>query len=233
MTRSSGLGLGVGLAALLAAGCGDPLAGLDYHGDPLATVQGLVRLGSTPAPAHALYVVVGWRAEATPDFWTGEVVNVSAGFPASYTLDLLRPPPLEALSVDPETGGRLGFAFVALMEDVNGNGALDVDTSSRGLPAGPDRFRGGAETLMLAYAADPFPAQSKIGQALGALAPGFHLMQADETFQCTWDDARNDWLCPNARTEVTEVPFTTAVDLKVIEQPSEWSPVHAPDWLFL
>jgi hypothetical protein len=224
----------IGLTLLMLAGCGDPLVGLDYRGDPMATVQGQVVLGGTATPAGGLYVVVGWHREATPDTWTGEVVDVSGGFPASYLLDLLGPPPDSALNVDPETQKKLGFAFLALMEDVNGNGELDVDQTGRGLPAGPDRFRGGAETLLLAYAADPFPAGSRIAKELGTeLSVGYHLMKADEKFKCTWDEDHNDWLCPNARTELRKVPFSTPVDLKVIDKPSEWAPVHAPDWLFL
>ena len=224
----------VSLVSLVVCGCGDPVAGLDYKGDPLATLQGRVVLGGGSTPAGGLYAVVGWRTEASPeDTWTGEIVDAAGGFPASYYIDMLAPPPDGALNVDPETGGELGFSFVVLMEDVNGNGQLDVDQSAAGLPTGPDRFRGGAETLLLAYAAAPFAATSKIGKALGGeLAVGYHLMQADPRFRCSWDADRRDWTCPNGRTELKKVSFETPVDLKVIERPSEWAPVHTPDWLF-
>lgn len=223
------------LLAVVSGGCGDPLADGTYQGDPLATVSGSILLQTTAAPTHDLGVIVGWRVERSPtDTWSSQPVSPSGGFPASYRLDLLTPPPAEALNTDQSSGQQLGFAFVVLYEDVNGNGLPDFDTSGKGLPAGPDRFRGGAELLMLAYAAADFPATSRIAKELGfPLERGYHLMRADPKFRCSWNPTKNDWSCPNARTELERAPFTSAVDLKVIDHPSEWSPVHAPDWLFL
>jgi hypothetical protein len=216
-------------------GCGDPLADLGYLGDPLASVKGSIMLTTSQVPTHSLNVLVGWRAEKDPhDTWSAQPVSPSGGFPAAYRLDRLAPPPLDALSTDPDTGGKLGFAFIVLYEDVNENGYPDFDSSGKGLPSGPDQFRGGAELLMLAYAADPFGPQTRIAQDLGTeLTVGYHLMRADASFRCIWDETIRDWHCPSARTQLEKVPFSTSVDLKAIDDPSQWSPVHAPDWLFL
>jgi len=224
------------LVVLTLGACGDPLADLTYLGDPLAVVQGHILLADPgQVPKNPLGALLGWKVERTAtDTWHQQNVDPSGGFPARYRLDLLTAPPDEALGTDPETGGRLGFAAVVLYEDLNLSGEPEFDRSGKGLPSGPDRFRGGAELIFLCYAASSFPATSRVGGALGgALEPGYHLVQADEQYRCTWNEAKQDWGCPNSRTVARQVPFDTSVDLKAIGHPSQWSPGHLPDWLFL
>jgi hypothetical protein len=225
------------VAVMVVGGCGDPLADLSYRGDPLAVIQGHILLADpSQVPENPLGVLLGWRVERTPtDTWRQQNVDPSAGFPARYRLDLLTPPPDDALGVDPETGGRLGFAAVVLYEDVNHTGEPEFDhQDSKGLPTGPDVFRGGGELIFLCYAGDFFPATSRVGGALGgAVESGYHLVQAGEEYRCIWDEDRQDWLCPNSKTVARQVPLDTPVDLKAIGHPSQWSPGHLPDWLFI
>jgi hypothetical protein len=102
----------------------------------------------------------------------GQTAPVVGDFPAQFSLDMLSPPPKEALtSSDTLERVALGF-FVALAPD---SGPF---TLQREMREPPTWLLGGSESHVLIYASDPVAADSTWGRYLGGAYPvGYSLVQ--------------------------------------------------------
>jgi hypothetical protein len=120
-------------------------------------------------------VVVDVRPPSAP-FLTGGVgqtTPVVGEFPAQFSLDILEPPPAEAL-IASTTGERLAIGSFAALDP---SGApFRVDLSQ--LPSYPPWLLGGSESHILVFTPDGVPEGSLWSQASGlTLEPGFHLLE--------------------------------------------------------
>jgi len=146
----------------------------------------------------------------------GQKAPVVGDFPAQFSLDVLSPPPAEALlRSDTEERVALGY-FVALEPN---EGPLILDTESREVPSW---LLGGSETHILVYAADPIGADSTWGIYLGgAYAVGYHLIRVIFGNRCGLPQPRRD---DDADIEGISVDITTdasSVELPPVEPEME------------
>jgi len=159
--------------AVLAVGCGDPLADGRFPGDPLITLAGSIRDQSPAAEDddHTAQVSSGPLKLAV--FWSrgglggvgGEVSGleqqaIARGiFPAEFTLAIYAPPHDAAL-FDAAGGGRLALGLLVAYVDADRDGRYDKNA---------DRVIGGARASALIYspegASDP---------QYGTFGAGFH-----------------------------------------------------------
>lgn len=103
----------------------------------------------------------------------GQTAPVVGDFPAQFSLDVLEPPPPEAL-LRSQTGERIALGWlVAIAPD---SGSLTLSGLDREPPAW---LLGGSETHVLVYAADPVLADSRWGTYLGGreYGVGYHLIR--------------------------------------------------------
>lgn len=163
-------------ATLLGLGCDGALVEGSYHGEPLLTVSGEVRLvgkstsgGEEPDgfPAGTLKLAVVWlgpRSESSTELVLTVIdqrITLVPVFPARYSLALYSPPPPTA-SLGAGTSGTYAVAVLAAYVDANGNGRFDRDV---------DRLIGGATgQRVILYTASGLQA-SWLDRSL---APGYH-----------------------------------------------------------
>jgi hypothetical protein len=121
----------------------------------------------------------------------GERVAVDGVFPARFTLDLLGPPPDEAVRADAD-GLRAAVAYIVAVD----RSVRDIEVDL-GTQAGVSAIVGGAPGHLLVYAAQELPATSEWGRYLGGetFAPGYHLVtstprepQCDDAGGCSGND---------------------------------------------
>lgn len=217
------------LAAVLgAAGC-DPHAAPNYQGDALATLRGEVRLErDSPPPSDEIEVFY----QNYTDYVSGEVfedpgalmqfaiverVSVTGDYPANFTLELLEPPPVEALT-DFTTRGepdetRLGLAIIASSFDCDENFPVD----------GGRCIFGGASRMALVFAEDDVIPGTLTANFLGTtLEPGYHLLQYEPNFAThdEYGDCLRETLAPEdcpMWTLLGEVPLDTSLSVRLIE----------------
>lgn len=118
----------VALLALL-AGCGDPIAGVGYRGEPLLTLQGEV-LNAEPLGAldGQPSVAVFWSAGPDREGSVEQAVEVETQFPAFYKLYLYLPPPDEVMHEGGRGDGMVGTVGVVLLYvDEDTDGALSPE----------------------------------------------------------------------------------------------------------
>ncbi len=102
----------------------------------------------------------------------GQTAPVTGDFPAQFRLDVLSPPPVEAL-LRSDTGERLALGFFVALQSNGEPLTLDRETDDF-----PEWLLGGSETHFLAYAADPIAADSSWGVYLGGeYSVGYHLIR--------------------------------------------------------
>jgi hypothetical protein len=120
-------------------------------------------------------VIVNARPTSIP-FLTGAVgvTTPAVGeFPAQFSLDILEPPPAEAL-IRSVTGEQLALGLLIALDPAGAPFRVDL---SRG-PNYPDWVLGGSETHLLGYAPNGVSEGSLWSQLVGlTLAPGYHLME--------------------------------------------------------
>jgi hypothetical protein len=108
------------------------------------------------------------------DAGVGERASVDGDFPAKFTLDLLGPPPAEALLSD-DGGVRAAIGYIV---------AIDPDVLDVHVDFDADTFPeilGGAAEYALLYAPEDISATSSWGQYLGGgYAAGYHLVHATQ-----------------------------------------------------
>jgi hypothetical protein len=102
----------------------------------------------------------------------GQTAPVIGDFPAQFSLDVLSPPPVEAL-LRSDTGERVAIGLIVALQ-LNGE-PLTLDAETDDLP---EWWIGGSESHFLAYAADPIAADSSWGTYLGGeYSVGYHLIR--------------------------------------------------------
>jgi hypothetical protein len=103
----------------------------------------------------------------------GQTTPAVGAFPAQFSLDILEPPPAEAL-IGSATGERLAYGVFVAVDPAGAPWRLDLTQ----LPDFPDWLLGGSDSHFLLYTPDSITASSTYGAAFQSeLAPGFHLMQ--------------------------------------------------------
>lgn len=120
-------------------------------------------------------VLIDTRTPTVP-FLTGAVGQTTPAvgeFPAQFSLDILEPPPAEAL-IRSVTGEQLALGMFIALDPAGAPFRIDL---SQG-PNYPDWVLGGSETHLLGYAPDGLPEGSLWSQTIGlTLAPGYHLVE--------------------------------------------------------
>lgn len=103
------------LALLILAGC-DPQATDAYEGEPLLTVQGSVELALERDNSNDLQPTIAFQGDDNL-MYLSDAVAVRGEFPASFVLDVLAPPPPEAVrnvfGADDEPRIAVGFITAA------------------------------------------------------------------------------------------------------------------------
>jgi hypothetical protein len=221
---------------ILSGACGNSLADITYEGDPMAIVQGALNIEPTTRPNQTLQVTLVWAVEGQVDYKTNQDIDLQSETFGFYKIDLLVPPPDSALNVDPETGGKIGFAHVLAYDDPRGEGPVDlsnIDPSDYATLV--YRFRGGSPNVMLGYARDSFGEGSNIAENFGtALSPGFFLVRFDGDCLCPISDAP----CHNSlgkscySNTMSVIPIDTHVDLTIVDDISTFGFVPPPSYLF-
>ncbi len=118
------------LPLLLLFGCGDPLVGADYHGEPLLELAGEVLMEEPLGDdADDLRVAVFW-AGPEPDGTDELVVTTTTAFPAQYTLTLYQPPDEDALLDPPFGHGQVAVGAPMLYLDTDDDETWDRDSES-------------------------------------------------------------------------------------------------------
>jgi hypothetical protein len=112
----------------------------------------------------------------------GQTTPVEGAFPAEFSLDVLAPPPDEAL-ITANTGERVALGFFVALDPAGAPFQLDAAE----LPSFPPWLLGGSESHVMVFTPDGFPANASWGVILGgAFEPGFHLM--DVVHETTTND---------------------------------------------
>ena len=219
------------LALLVGAGC-DAHTGSDYQGEPLATLNGEVRLErDSPPPSDEIEVFyqnygdyVSAKEETGPgdlmQFAIVESIPVTGDYPASFTLDLFEPPPVEALTDftvdgDPDEG-RVGLAIIASSYDCDEVFVRD----------GGRCIFGGASRIALVWAEEEILPDTRTAAFVGTtLSPGYHLLEYrpnfathDEHMECLWSQVPGGPAPDCSRwTLVGEVALDTPLSVRLID----------------
>jgi hypothetical protein len=120
----------------------------------------------------------------------GQTTPAVGEFPAQFSLDILEPPPAEAL-IASTTGERLAYGLFVALDPAGEPWHLDLTL----LPEFPDWLLGGSESHILMYAPDGIPGGSTWAQGLGfTLSPGYQLLETfvehDEVDNADYVDIR-------------------------------------------
>ncbi|MBW1807786.1 MAG: hypothetical protein JRJ87_06285 [Deltaproteobacteria bacterium] len=136
------------LLAILACGCGNPLAGHEYLGEPLFSFKGQVTsyLGSQDSQ-HEFRVSLFWSPSgqtrvAAEDLVEQTSASVTIEFPSTFEINVFYPPQAAHL-VDGQPA--YGLALILVYEDRDENGRFTKD-------AQPSELVGGARDHVLLYA---------------------------------------------------------------------------------
>jgi hypothetical protein len=203
--------------ALALAACGG--APGNPYGTPVATLQGTITAAAVSTPSE-LHVALVWDhiTEHDGELRSAQEVNVRAEFPVRFKIDILDPPPLEAMNalspedaqqagVDPSTF-RFALGSVLVYEDGNGNGKLDLLTLNA--TTSIDRPLGAAKPWIIYVEGAP-PADGLFGVSL---VPGFNLI-AESTASCNTDNGVDEFCRPR----LESLPLTTELDIALSNDP--------------
>jgi hypothetical protein len=136
---------------------------LEAWGDCVTACPDVTNVWLDASPPGAPICITGGVGQTTPA--VGE-------FPAQFSLDILEPPPAEAL-IGSASGERLAYGLFVALDPAGQPWRIDLTQ-----PEPPDWLLGGSESHVLLYAPDGVPAGSTFAQALGfALQPGYQLME--------------------------------------------------------
>jgi len=133
----------------------------------------------------------------------GQTTPALGEFPAQFSLDILEPPPAEAL-IGSTSGERLAYGLFVALDPAGAPWRIDLTL----LPAFPPWLLGGSESHVLLYAPDGIPEGSTYAEALGfTLPPGYQLM---ENFVEQTDGEEISELRPVLPGEASQVRLTIA-----------------------
>ncbi len=159
------------------AGCGDAIVGQGYLGTPTFELGGAIQQTAPPEGADEPQNLrlslfwIGFDSRALAGSVVEQRTTLDAGL-ARFRMALFDRPPDEALRFD---GGaaRVGVALIVLYADQNGNDALNATLGVEG----PDAVIGASATHVVAFASGPVAADTPAGRILGAVEPGYHLLE--------------------------------------------------------
>jgi hypothetical protein len=160
------------LVSLLSLHCGS--AASDHYGHPLATLRGTITSRSTPVDKPVGVALVWQYHDGQRTLAVAQEVTVTPEFPARFTLEVMTPPPKEAMTAllskaGENTGVQFASGTVVVYSDGNGNGKLDLVSAD--WQASGDQILGLPDHLGVIYfEGAPVPS--------GGLAyqPGFNLV---------------------------------------------------------
>jgi hypothetical protein len=149
-------------------------------------------------------------------------VSVQGDFPARFKLDLLVPPPDEAL-LTADTGERAAIGFILALEPGTGAVSLSMDTEP------PDWLIGASEMNLLAYAADPISADSAWGRYLGgSYEVGYHVLSVVPMVRCGFPEAiETGGPGPDSEGGEDSAPVPVATDAGVASDAASATPTDA------
>jgi hypothetical protein len=108
----------------------------------------------------------------------GQTAPVFGNFPAEFSLEVLHPPPADAL-LRSDTGERVALGYLVALSPQAGSLALSLHDGP------PPWLLGGSETHVLMYAADTIRSDSSWGLYLGgSFGRGYHLLRVEHGTRC-------------------------------------------------
>ncbi|WP_437964466.1 hypothetical protein WMF04_32760 [Sorangium sp. So ce260] len=156
---------------LLLAACGDAQVGSDHPGEALLTVRGTIVNELDEAPAGPVDAVLVWNSEQEGRGSENHPVRATAvgSFPASFTLSLHEPPPESGLNDIREIG----------FEDTRVGIGIIVAARSEDDAAWERSRLGVDEHHVIVYVESEMDEDGVWSTFFGgALAPGYHVMDA-------------------------------------------------------
>ena len=179
------------LLLMLASGCGDHLVDGAFLGDSTIRLRG--ELGAHVPDPHAPVVGALWLgyeglSAPTEGVETTALPITALRFPASFTCEILDPPPSSGsyqLSTGAIVPAAIRLARLVIFDDRDGDGAFRLDAT--GAVAPPDRLLAQAEEHVLLFVqhgpVDPvaLDAQGAILTNWEEAFPGYHVVALDPT----------------------------------------------------
>lgn len=167
------------IALALLSACGPPLVQESFLGTPVFELGGTVAQANLRIPGDhgevhlsLLWIGVGADAAAPPVEQRTELDSALG----AYSMTLFEAPPVEATTFsDLVPPGRLGLAVLALYADVDGDGLLDLER---------DVLLGAGRQHLLAWSSAAIPADAPGARLVGALGPGYQLLEQDVPGEC-------------------------------------------------
>lgn len=138
------------LGGAVASGCGDPIADGSYRGEPLARLQGRIEGDAgTSSIAHPFLGIVWFNITSE----VAEAVTVLEPMQGGllsrdFSVDVWDPPPRSAIG--DFYGSRVALGVAVAVDDVNGDGKVEIDPNF-GTIAPPDLAFGGGIQNWLVY----------------------------------------------------------------------------------
>jgi hypothetical protein len=153
-----------GAPSACVAACGEVTCrGLDSWGDCVQSCPDVTNFELEDQVPETPFLIGG----------VGQTTPTIGQFPAQFSLDILAPPPDEAL-IGSATGERLAFGVFAALDPAGTPWHLDLTQ----LPNYPDWLLGGSERHVLYYAPEAIPDSSIWSVALSqSLSAGYHLVE--------------------------------------------------------
>jgi hypothetical protein len=245
------------LAALVAGGCGDPLAGGGYR-PAYVTIRG--HLTSMAAWSGDTYVALLWRNTNGGGFtYTAQQVQVRPEL-TTFSLDLAALPPPDSMQAFPQTGDeftgidpkmRWAAGTLVVYAD-DGNGKLDFvnhlgDANGDRILAAADGFLSTPD-LRILYLASGEPADKTLWAGEYPVTPGFSLAHEGPRVDpapgdCGGFDSKGHWAdeCEAGANLGEPLSFDDIVELTEVEDDSLqryacrsfWGPFDFADWWLL
>lgn len=160
----------------LGAGCGDPLAGGDYKGDPLYEISGVIYADADIAPpTRGVRVTILWGPSDAEDDWGGASIGLATTFPSRFDLQVFAPPP-NANGATP-MGLGLSVGSPVLYVDNDGDQAYNRDV---------DDVVGGAADALLVYTWEEGAVFDSAEAFL--VEPGYHMASLGPDTRCLDED---------------------------------------------
>lgn len=164
--------------------------------------------GTCEGPTGVAGITVITRGEELFKGAVGQTTPVQGAFPAQFSLDILGPPPAEALGGS-SSGEQLAVGLFVALDPAGAPFELDLAE----LPELPQWLLGGSGSHILMFTPQGVPRESEWGTLLDLdLPPGFQLMQVIEVEgeNAAGEDDDGSEFVPVPASEATEVHLVVA-----------------------
>jgi hypothetical protein len=159
-------------------------------------------------PSGVANIIVNVRGDDVFKGAVGQTTPVEGAFPAQFSLDILEPPPPQALATS-SSGEQLAVGLFVALDPAGAPFELELDD----LPDFPPWLLGGSGSHLLMFAPAGVPQDSEWGTLLErSLEPGFQLMEVTQAVQVSEDGDEEEvaeWL-PVPAFEASEVRLQIA-----------------------